>query len=728
MAGKEPEPQGYLDFWGNTPMDPTTAQGKTFAPVSSGNSIANPLPPQLKGGPDRVINQIEQAADYYGPMFYQLLGYHSSLELNDDLNGDFIPVSQTKSNPKLFVVGLIPPSANITGRVLDRSASIGATEGYPDQVLDFSGPASEASGGTLSTTGSVPGPIITASGYKIGQGSGTASNLPNPPQNPPVTANGEGAHYEKYTIPQLWNLMGAAYADQYQRQPTPTELQLYVAQALNETGSMNTSSVPNNNFGGIGSTNIEPTKGRYFKAPTKTEGYMYFTTYPDPQSGAKAFIVNVTGKNPNVMQAARDGDVLGYSTSLAQSSYYMTSADDYYHGVRARASQVSKAMAKYGVQLDDCSDIPVRSPGGCAFKETGPAYRSRVGNVKGRVGRFLPGSPYNSSCPLLNAGPQTQDGSNSDWKGQGSANASASRKEEAATTNRDLNKSDLGAKYQSAQRAEAAMTARALDRIRSTPPLRLLVNPTSFKISSEKVVSDGNFTREGHIIEHWGEQQDKMSLSGKVAAFFAIDTMPSPNQENLGGGPGLTRVARQYSASYQNFLSLYLLYRNNGGLYVNSLGDTLKTNLLARLSLVGSIYIYYDNTLYIGSFDTFDVTENDSAPYSLEYNIEFTVRATFTLDEPTEYDYNVAKTPQSALPTTSDPKSVEETGGGPVALPPGLTPEQAREQSRQEAHFKALAKQNNTTGENLSILKPSAGASQNEIDTFYYSQTRGSSS
>lgn len=85
MAGKEPKPQGYLDFWGDTPMDPTTAQGKTFAPVSNGNSIANPLPPQLKGGSDRVINQIEQAADYYGPMFYQLLGYHSSLELDNDL-------------------------------------------------------------------------------------------------------------------------------------------------------------------------------------------------------------------------------------------------------------------------------------------------------------------------------------------------------------------------------------------------------------------------------------------------------------------------------------------------------------------------------------------------------------------------------------------------------------------------------------------------------------------
>jgi hypothetical protein len=210
--------------------------------------------------------------------------------------------------------------------------------------------------------------------------------------------------------------------------------------------------------------------------------------------------------------------------------------------------------------------------------------------------------------------------------------------------------------------------------MRTTPPLRLLVNPSSFKISSEKVVSDGNFTREGPIIEHWGEQQDKMSISGKIAAFFAIDTQPSDDLNNLGGGPGLTRVARQYSASYQNFLSLYLLYRNNGGLFVNTLADTLKNNLLSRLSLIGSIYIYYDNTLYIGSFDSFNITEADTTPYSLEYSIEFTVRATFLLDGPAETDFNLQSifTGGFGAPTVTNSQLVSNLGGGDVALPPGL--------------------------------------------------------
>ena len=668
MAGNEPNPQGYLDFWGSTPNDPTSAQGKTFAPISTGNSIANPLPTQLKGGSNRVINQIEQAADYYGPMFYQLLGFHSSLELDNDLNTNFIPISQTKSNPKLFVVGLIPPTSNITGRVLDRSASIGATEGYPNQPIDFSGPSSQSLG-ALGPTGNAPGGIVTATGYRLQQGSGTATNIPNGPSTT-VGPNQGPANYSRYSIPQLWGTLGNAYRDLYGRDPTNTELQMYTAQALHETGG----NVPNNNFGGIGSSKTPHTSGQSFSANTYA-GQRYFTTYPDSGTGAKAFISRVTGGNPNVMTSAQSGDVLGYTTSLAQTSYYEESSASYYQGVRYRVGLVANGMAGSGLQLDKGSDLPSQAPSCCAFKETGSQYQSRAGYQKSRRNRFTADSPYDASCPLLAQVVQPQDGSNGDWGTNGSPNASAARKQDDKTADKiDLNKTELGKQYQNAQRAEIAMTALALDRMRTTPPLRLLVNPTSIKISSEKVISDGNFTREGPVIEHWGEQQDKLSLSGKLAAFFAIDTLPSDDANNLGGGPGLTRVARQYSASYQNFMSLYLLYRNNGGLYVNTLADTMKNNLLSRLSLLGSIYIYYDNTLYIGSFDSFNITEADTTPYSLEYNIEFTVRATFLLDSPTEYDYNVQAmfTGGFGAPTVTNSQLVSNLGGGDVALPPGL--------------------------------------------------------
>jgi hypothetical protein len=426
--------------------------------------------------------------------------------------------------------------------------------------------------------------------------------------------------------------------------------------------------------------------------PANTPSYLasdgnYYKAFDNTQAGAQAFIRHVTN-SPNTVTAAQSGDALGYITSLAQAGYFTASVRGYYDGFPANLSQVANGMKGTGVSLSDASGIPKGAPDCCAFNQTQFQYMDMTSpgsSTNGGRGltpqnkyRFNSGSVYGANCPLLAQAVQPQDGSNGDWNTDGSPNASAARKNDDKTADRvDLNKTELGQQYQNAQKAEAAMTALALDIMRTTPPLRLLVNPASFKISSERVVSDGNFTREGPIIEHWGEQQDKMSLSGKIAAFFAIDSQPSKDPNNLGGGPGLTRVARQYSASYQNFLSLYLLYRNNGGLFVNTFNDTtIKNNLLARLSLVGSIYIYYDNTLYIGSFDSFNVTEADTTPYSLEYNIEFTVRATFLLDGPTETDFNVLKSAQNVqpLPTTSNQSLVSNTGGGQVALPPGLDP------------------------------------------------------
>ena len=677
MAGKEPKPQGYLDFWGDTPMDPTTAQGKTFAPVSYGNSIANPLPPELKGGADRIINQVEQAADYYGPAIYQQLGYYSSLELATDLNLDFIPVSQTKSNPKLFVVGLIPPSANITGRTLDRSASVAATEGYPDQTLDFTGSKSEAA---TEATGS----IVTSAGYSIGQGTGKlVPGIKTPDSGP--GKNGEKANKVHFSTPQLYNLFTQAYKNLHGGQePNPTEIQLYTAQCIRETSG----TAYSNNFGFMVNYGLQPPKDpsvTYFQGPPEpgAPDGKYYRSFATPEAGAAAFI-NRLSKHQNVATAAQGGDVLGYVTAVAQTGYFGDTVSSYYGLFPSILSSVSKDMRSYGLNLDDGSSLPKSAPDCCAFKETIAQYQERQapgstthggkGLKANNAYRFNSGSNY-SNCPILGYDPRGQDGSNGDWKDRGSANASAARKESDQTADRvDMNTTGLGARYQDAQKAEIAMTAMALDRMRTTPPLRLLVNPTSFKISSEKVVSDGNFTREGPVIEHWGEQQDKMSISGKIAAFFAIDSQPSPNTENLGGGPGLTRVARQYSASYQNFLSLYLLYRNNGGLFVNTLSDHMDNNLLSRLSLVGSIYIYYDNIMYIGSFDTFDVTENDSNPYSLEYNIEFTVRATFLLDGPTEADYSLVKSAQQPLPTTAKKSQVEDEGGGEVSFPPGFDP------------------------------------------------------
>lgn len=89
-----------------------------------------------------IRDEIIETADYYPPEIYTLLGGYSSLDLSfDTISQDFIPVTSAKGNPKLFVIGLIPPSANVTGKLLDRSASVAATGVATGQNIDVGGGA-----------------------------------------------------------------------------------------------------------------------------------------------------------------------------------------------------------------------------------------------------------------------------------------------------------------------------------------------------------------------------------------------------------------------------------------------------------------------------------------------------------------------------------------------------------------------------------------------------------
>jgi hypothetical protein len=216
-------------------------------------------------------------------------------------------------------------------------------------------------------------------------------------------------------------------------------------------------------------------------------------------------------------------------------------------------------------------------------------------------------------------------GQPSNWSTTGSTDSSTAKKAIKTKADRDLNVSDLGKRLTAAQAAQSKALADAIQRMADTPPLQLLVNPTSFKVAGSKIINDGNFGRNGPIVQHWGDDHDKIDVSGKIAGFYALDV-------GNAGGPGLTRMARSFSESYQNFLSLYLIYRNNGGIWLDSYEDAnlSKPN---NLTVVGSVYIYYDGVLYIGSFDNFTISETDTAPFTLEYSFSFTVRASFALDQ-----------------------------------------------------------------------------------------------
>jgi peptidoglycan LD-endopeptidase CwlK len=259
-----------------------------------------------------------------------------------------------------------------------------------------------------------------------------------------------------------------------------------------------------------------------------------------------------------------------------------------------------------------------------------------------------------------------------EWKKTGSDNAQETSRITSINANKSINREEMGRRFMEAQQAAINALSHALEVMAYTPPLRLLVNPQSFRVSAEKLISDGNWGRNGPIIEHWGENQDKIEGSGKIAAFYSMDSYDAT-------GPGLTRTARQFSQSYQNLLSLSLLYRNNGGVYLpDPTAPAGSRN--QNLTVVGSVYLYYDEILYIGSFDSLSITEDAANPFSLEYSFSFTVRAWYLLEHMDDPQYMYGQ-PQPAAPPVSITVQPTPTSGGNneqpspnVPLPPRALP------------------------------------------------------
>jgi hypothetical protein len=124
--------------------------------------------------------------------------------------------------------------------------------------------------------------------------------------------------------------------------------------------------------------------------------------------------------------------------------------------------------------------------------------------------------------------------------------------------------------------------------------------------------------RTGNVVHTWFEQPIKINASGVSAAQYAIAA-------DLSGG--LTNYNRLHSLSYMNLMSLLLIYKNNGMVYGQS--GTWDEGVII---LPGAVYIYYDDRLYIGSFDSFGITDDATKPHNLTYNFSFTVRYDMDLD------------------------------------------------------------------------------------------------
>lgn len=204
----------------------------------------------------------------------------------------------------------------------------------------------------------------------------------------------------------------------------------------------------------------------------------------------------------------------------------------------------------------------------------------------------------------------------------------------------------------------AADIAYQIERILQTPPLTLLVNPSSMAVSHSPVQQYQQRGRDGYVFERWGEAQPTVSFSGSTGGFIAGNNPNTPAGNNVGtetdSVSGLQPASKRDSAAWQNFISLYHFYRNNGYIY-----DTIGKS--EAMLFVGALAIDYDQWTYVGHINSFSYSVNEETPHRIEWEMEFQVDRM--------YDNSVP--PVSVLPMQA-PNPSPAYGGrpGPARLRP----------------------------------------------------------
>jgi len=545
-----------------------------------------------------IVDQIEKESDYYSPEVYARLSAFSSLEVNPDPTSfEFLPLTPARPNPKIFVIGLIPPPVTIAGRLLDRSASVAATLGAATETVYVDNPAPRTDGINNKTS------------------------LPNG-----ATATSSTDFWDRFVV----------MCNRLKVQPDQLAKVIQYESGFDPSRKSNTSSAI-----GLNQLSKESAFSLYYAANkinastpgAKEKAEEFFAGYgkltkEEQLVWVERYLKNriKPGSTAAQIQAKQIGDA--YAKLNKNGSIYDGNAvaKGYPNGARQETNyKANRHLDKDKKGYITYDDIE---------REVGtPPLNSKV-QAQLDAAKIRMGSTTQGPSPIIREPIQSNT---PDWQLVGSLNAQCASRQNSKLSKMGYNVStDQGKQFLQLQLQTIRATQKAIEDIKNTPPLRMLVNPQSFSVADEKKVSNGNWTRNGPIVEHWGSNQGKLEASGTLGGFYAQDLQRWEM-------PGLSRTARQYSASYQNFLSLYLLYRNNGGVYL--IGQDANDPQRSRLSLVGSVYIYFDGVMYLGSFDDFSITETDGKPHSLDYRFSFTIRARFRLDRPANYEQQVKSIP-----------------------------------------------------------------------------------
>lgn len=171
--------------------------------------------------------------------------------------------------------------------------------------------------------------------------------------------------------------------------------------------------------------------------------------------------------------------------------------------------------------------------------------------------------------------------------------------------------------------------------------LKMNPNPETISINTAKKINR-YMTMTRFVEDHWGDEIDSVSLTGSTFSFF--------------GNFGLTSTNRGTTQAYLWLKELVKFYQVNGCVYQGSeeydtgsedsfgfVTDFLsknpqfKNNHPRKGMIKERLYLRltYDYLTLIGRFESFDLVEDQSMPYRMQYNAIFKAEKTvFNLDSP----------------------------------------------------------------------------------------------
>jgi hypothetical protein len=193
-----------------------------------------------------------------------------------------------------------------------------------------------------------------------------------------------------------------------------------------------------------------------------------------------------------------------------------------------------------------------------------------------------------------------------------------------------------------------------LNRILATPSLTLLVNPEQLQITHSKRQAYTDRSRFNYVFQSWGEEQVRLSVSGRSAGFVvgSRGSGDSTRSTTLGAS-GYQYASKWDSAAWQNLMSLFTIYRNNGYFYDTSGRPKSEAHLF-----VGSVEITYDQWVYVGNFDNFNYSYEEEKQHGVvQFSFDFTASQVFDRNQREAVrPFPTPPTPSpSEAPDTDDP-------------------------------------------------------------------------